>query len=223
MDKLKITILSESQTRRESLAEGLRNAAYQVSLARNTIEGYERIHREQPEVILIDLISIVRDGLKLFRHFKNHRRTKNAYIIFITTENGIRKFDFSEEFDDFVLAPVNIPEIDARIKKASQNFNKILGQDLIRIDELVIDGSSYEVTLGGDSLSLTHKEFELLRYLAVHRRQALTRDRLLANVWHYDDYTQTRTVDMHIRRLRKKLGPFAKRIRTVPNIGYKFL
>lgn len=122
-------------------------------------------------------------------------------------------------FDDFVAAGSEPAELDARIRILTSST---ADADVLIAGPLRVDGGSYTVTLDGSPLDLTYTEFELLRYLMQHPGRVLTRETLVSQVWGYDYYGGTRTVDVHVRRLRAKLGQFDHYIGTVRNVGYRF-
>src|SRR5262249_2788694 len=125
--------------------------------------------------------------------------------------------------DDFLLAPYQPAELVARIKLLLWKNNRVDAEQLIKVGDLVIDQANYAVTIAGQPLELTYKEYELLRFLATHRGRVFTREALLNQVWGYDYYGGTRTVDVHIRRIRAKLGtPHEDLVETVRNVGYRF-
>jgi hypothetical protein len=131
--------------------------------------------------------------------------------------------DFSLGFDDFVLRPLVPAELYARVRQLDWRTAIFGSDDVIKVGDLVIDVAGYEASWQGRSLSFTHQEFELLRFLAQHQGRVFTRDQLLQKVWGYQYGGGTRTVDIHIRRVRAKLGPIgAGLIGTVRNVGYKF-
>jgi DNA-binding response OmpR family regulator len=129
--------------------------------------------------------------------------------------------DFSAGFDDFVLAPLVPAELYARLRQLDWKTATFGSDEVIKIDDLVIDIAGYEAKLAGRALDFTHQEFELLRFLAQNRGRAFSRDQLLQQVWGYRYGGGTRTVDIHVRRVRAKLGPRAGLIVTVRNVGYK--
>lgn len=126
------------------------------------------------------------------------------------------------DVDDFVLRPFRVAEIALRASMLLQRFNPETATDIIRSGTLRIDLARYEVTLDGSRLDLTFKEYELLRFLASSPGNVFTREILLNNVWGYDYFGGTRTVDVHIRRLRSKIEATTTFIETVRNVGYKF-
>ncbi|MBK9031612.1 MAG: response regulator transcription factor [Myxococcales bacterium] len=130
--------------------------------------------------------------------------------------------DLSAGFDDFVLTPLVPAELYARVRQLDWRAAAFGSDELVKLDDLVIDLAGHEARLAGRRLALTHQEFELLAFLAQHRGRAFTRDQLLERVWGYAYTGGTRTVDIHVRRVRAKLGPVAGGlIETVRNLGYK--
>ena len=149
-------------------------------------------------------------------------------IIVIATEGGLSAVSADWGVDDVMLDTSGPAEVDARIRIAVGKHQVIMAQSdphsgEIRTGDVVIDEASYTARLKGNVLDLTFKEFELLKYLAQHPGRVFTRAQLLQEIWGYDYFGGTRTVDVHIRRLRSKLGPeFEAIIGTVRNVGYRF-
>jgi DNA-binding response OmpR family regulator len=149
-------------------------------------------------------------------------------IIAITTEGGLTAISADWEINDVILDSAGPAEVDARIRLAvdARTYAQEAlqgGAKEIRQGDVVIDEGTYTAKIRGNSLDLTFKEFELLKYLAQHPGRVFTRAQLLQEIWGYDYFGGTRTVDVHIRRLRSKLGPeFESIIGTVRNVGYRF-
>jgi DNA-binding response OmpR family regulator len=149
-------------------------------------------------------------------------------IIAITTEGGLSAFNADWGINDVILDTAGPAEVDARIrivlgKQAASDLHNDPHSGEIRSGDVSIDESTYTARLKGEVLDLTFKEFELLKYLAQHPGRVFTRAQLLQEIWGYDYFGGTRTVDVHIRRLRSKLGPeFEAIIGTVRNVGYRF-
>jgi DNA-binding response OmpR family regulator len=149
-------------------------------------------------------------------------------IIAITTEGGLSAFNADWGINDVMLDTAGPAEVDARIrivlgKQAASDLHNDPHNGEIRSGDVSIDESTYTARLKGEVLDLTFKEFELLKYLAQHPGRVFTRAQLLQEIWGYDYFGGTRTVDVHIRRLRSKLGPeFEAIIGTVRNVGYRF-
>lgn len=151
-------------------------------------------------------------------------------LLLIITEGGLAAVQSDWGMDDILLDSAGPAEVEARLRlnasrvRSGQGDEESDSPDHIRRGELVIDEASYVATLAGEHLDLTFKEFELLRYLATHAGRVFTRAQLLQEVWGYDYYGGTRTVDVHVRRLRAKLGlEYEALIGTVRNVGYRFV
>jgi DNA-binding response OmpR family regulator len=142
-------------------------------------------------------------------------------VLIVVSDTSLSVLDDSWGISDFLLPSASLAEVDARIRlaiqSASDNVANGLSHSGVRIDE-----SSYQATASGRPLDLTFKEFELLRYLVANPGRVFTREQLLSDVWGYDYFGGTRTVDVHVRRLRFKLGDRESVIGTVRNVGYRF-
>ncbi|TLP77102.1 winged helix-turn-helix transcriptional regulator [Nesterenkonia sphaerica] len=145
-------------------------------------------------------------------------------VIVVVTETGLPTLNEAWQADDFVLTEASPGEVDARIRLAAAEVEEDGPVGEIRAGAILIDETTYMATIHGKLLNLTYKEFELLKHLALHPGQVFTRDQLLHDVWGYDYFGGTRTVDVHIRRLRAKLGPeHESLIGTVRNVGYRLV
>ena len=143
-------------------------------------------------------------------------------IIVVLTEGGLTAINAEWGVDDVLLDTAGPAEVDARLRLAVGRQSRDEGSSLIRASGVVIDEASYSAKVHGRTLDLTFKEFELLRFLATHPSRVFTREQLLSEVWGYDYFGGTRTVDVHVRRLRAKLGDMESLIGTVRNVGYRF-
>ncbi len=147
-------------------------------------------------------------------------------LILVTTEGGLTAVTADWNVDDVILATAGPAEVEARLRLATERLAASADdvQPLISNGDLVIDESTYTAKLRGNALDLTYKEFELLKFLAQHPGRVFTRGQLLQEVWGYDYFGGTRTVDVHVRRLRAKLGgEYEQLIGTVRNVGYRFV
>jgi DNA-binding response OmpR family regulator len=143
-------------------------------------------------------------------------------IILILTEGGLTAVSADWGVDDVILEGAGPAEADARIRLAIGRQQQNKSSSKIQASGVVIDEASYSAKVHGRPLDLTFKEFELLRFLATHPSRVFTREQLLSEVWGYDYFGGTRTVDVHVRRLRAKLGDLESLIGTVRNVGYRF-
>lgn len=143
-------------------------------------------------------------------------------LILILTEGGLTAVNAEWGVDDVVLETAGPAEVDARIRLATDRLEIDKTGNKITTSGVIIDEASYSAKVQGRPLDLTYKEFELLRFLATHPSRVFTREQLLSEVWGYDYFGGTRTVDVHVRRLRAKLGELESLIGTVRNVGYRF-
>jgi DNA-binding response OmpR family regulator len=152
-----------------------------------------------------------------------HATGLNAPLILVVTEGGMAAVTPDWEVADVVLETAGPAEVDARIRLVlGRALAETPGEARIAASGVVIDEASYSVKVNDRALDLTYKEFELLRFLAQHPNRVFTREQLLSEVWGYDYFGGTRTVDVHVRRLRAKLGDMEQLIGTVRNVGYRF-
>jgi len=142
-------------------------------------------------------------------------------VLIVVSDTSLSVLDGSWGITDFLLPSATLAEVDARIRLAVQSSNGLATSGLSHAG-VTIDESSYQATSSGRPLDLTFKEFELLRYLVANPGRVFTREQLLSDVWGYDYFGGTRTVDVHVRRLRAKLGDRESVIGTVRNVGYRF-
>lgn len=146
----------------------------------------------------------------------------SAALLVAVNEGGMPALTSEWGFDDVVLSGAGPGEVDARIRLLTTRAAKESDDQMISASGVTIDEVSYQARVNGRALDLTFKEFELLRFLAGHPQRVFTREQLLSEVWGYDYFGGTRTVDVHVRRLRAKLGDMESLIGTVRNVGYRF-
>ena len=146
----------------------------------------------------------------------------SAALLVAVHEGGMPALNSEWGFDDVVLSGAGPGEVDARIRLLTTKASKDSPDQMISTSGVTIDEVSYQAKVNGRALDLTFKEFELLRFLAGHPQRVFTREQLLSEVWGYDYFGGTRTVDVHVRRLRAKLGDMESLIGTVRNVGYRF-
>jgi len=178
------------------------------------------INAPESDLILVD----ARANLMASRSLCQILRTTgiSAPLLLVVTEGGLAAISPDWGVDDVILETAGPAEVDARIRLAVGRVPPGDTSPLIRAAGIVIDEASYSAKVHGKPLDLTYKEFELLRFLAAHPSRVFTREQLLSEVWGYDYFGGTRTVDVHVRRLRAKLGDQESLIGTVRNVGYRF-
>ena len=177
--------------------------------------------RRPPAAIVIEACDDVPRAHLTVNLLRDHSPLAHVPILVALTLPRLPALDFSVGFSDFVLVPLVPAELYARLRQLDWRAATFGSDEVLKIDDLVIDVPGYEARVGGRRLELTHQEFELLRFLAQNRGRVFTRDALLEHAWGYRYAGGTRTVDIHVRRVRSKLGPRGEVIETVRNVGYK--
>ena len=185
----------------------------------------EALALETPELVLMDIMLPGEDGMALLKRLKASAKTQDIPVIMMTAKGSEydKVLGLDSGADDYVTKPFGMMELISRIKavlrRTEKNAMKI--EDMIVLNGLTIDVKKHEVTVEGEPVSLTLKEFELLRRMMKNLGIVLTRDQLLEDIWGYDFDGETRTVDVHVRTLRQKLGKAGELIETVRGVGYK--
>ena len=185
----------------------------------------EALALETPELVLMDIMLPGEDGMALLKRLKASAKTQDIPVIMMTAKGSEydKVLGLDSGADDYVTKPFGMMELISRIKavlrRTEKNAMKI--EDKIVLNGLTIDVKKHEVTVEGEPVSLTLKEFELLRRMMKNLGIVLTRDQLLEDIWGYDFDGETRTVDVHVRTLRQKLGKAGDLIETVRGVGYK--
>lgn len=175
-----------------------------------------------PEVVIFDAVASDRNNTEVRRLLATECDLKEVLLILMITEEQASEVDLTG-VDDIIMPACTPGELLARLRLLFWRTKNIDGDQVVKIGHLMIDLQNYEVSIGGISTEMTFKEYELLRFLATHRGRVFTREALLNHVWGYDYYGGTRTVDVHIRRIRSKLGSESEDlIETVRNVGYRF-
>jgi DNA-binding response OmpR family regulator len=177
-----------------------------------------------PDVVVVDARNELSEARATCRML--HATGLGVPLIAVVAETGLVALNADWGIDDAILTSAGPAEVEARLRLAVGRLNSAaaVGSGMIRAGELTIDPDTYAAKLKGRPLDLTYKEFELLKFLAQHPGRVFTRDQLLREVWGYDYFGGTRTVDVHVRRLRAKLGSeYESMIGTVRQVGYKFV
>ena len=172
------------------------------------------------EVVMVDARQDLQQAKALCRILQT--TGMSSALMVVVNEGGMPALNSEWGFDDVVLSHAGPAEVDARIRLALTREEAKPGSEMIQSSGVAIDEVSYQAKLNGRVLDLTFKEFELLRFLVAHPSRVFSREQLLSEVWGYDYYGGTRTVDVHVRRLRAKLGDMESLIGTVRNVGYRF-
>lgn len=223
----KVAVIEDEEHIVELLKFNLENNGYEVVSAMNGKAGLELVKNEKPHLVLLDLMIPLMDGIEVCKNLKLDDDTKEIPVIMLTAKSSETDKVLGLEIgaDDYITKPFSIRELMARVKVALRRIQKpqaVEDRGIISLGELIINVDKHEVSRGETLFQLTLKEFELLRTLAENKGNVLSRNFLLDEIWGYDYYGETRTVDVHIRHLRKKVEDSDhKYIETIRGIGYK--
>ena len=226
--KEKILIVEDEKDIVKMLEYNLGKEGFKTVSSRNGEDALNLINKEQPNLILLDLMLPGIDGLEVCKALKKENKTSSIPIIMLTakSQESDKVVGLELGADDYITKPFSPRELIARIKAVLRRAKeKDKTMEAFKAGELTIDFSKITVSVKGKLTELTAKEFELLKTLIKAHGRALSRDYLLDTIWGFDNAMeiQTRTVDVHIRTLRKKLKSEARRIVTVKNYGYRFI
>ena len=216
-----IYIVEDDERIREIESIALKNSNYIVSAFENAKEFYKKLDELVPDLILLDVMLPDESGYDIVRKLRKRPATQDIPIIMVTAKTTemdmIKGFDGGA--DDYIKKPFSIMELITRVKALLRRTAKEEPK-LLKLDDLVIDHERHVVTVNNEPVDLTYKEYELLRLLMGSQGIVMTREVIMRSVWDTDFEGETRTVDMHIKTLRHKLGDYGSRIKTVRNVGY---
>ena len=216
-----IHIVEDDESIREIETIALKNSNYIVSAFENAKEFYKKLDELVPDLILLDVMLPDESGYDIVRKLRKRPATQDIPIIMVTAKTTemdmIKGLDGGA--DDYIKKPFSIMELITRVKALLRRTAKDEPK-LLKLDDLVIDHERHVVTVNNEPVDLTYKEYELLRLLMGSQGIVMTREVIMRSVWDTDFEGETRTVDMHIKTLRHKLGDYGSRIKTVRNVGY---
>ena len=217
---MKILIVDDEIKIREVVSEYAKASGYECDQASNGKDAIDMVAANYYDCVILDIMMPELDG---FSACKKIKAIKNVPVIMLSarTEEDDKLFSFDLGVDDYVTKPFSPKELMARIRVVCER-NAPKSADKYVIDTLVIDVLGRSVTIDNKKVTLTPKELDLLIYMVENKNIALGRDKLLSAVWEMDYYDDDRTIDTHIKMLRKDLGPYADHIVTVRGMGYKF-
>ncbi len=226
MSGKQILIVEDEKPIRDMIAFGLRRAGYEVTEAEDTAEARARIADRRPDLMLVDWMLPDQSGLELTRQIKRDRDTQELPIIMLTAraEEGDKVAGLECGADDYVTKPFSPRELVARINAVLRRSAPGGPDDLVRANGLTLDQAGHRVLAGEATISLGPTEYRLLAFFMTHPDRVYSRGQLLDRVWGGNVYVDERTVDVHIRRLRKALeeSGYDRYIQTVRGSGYRF-
>lgn len=224
----KVLIVDDEEHIVELLQFNLVNAGYKVITANNGLDALKKVKENKPDLLLLDLMLPGMDGLDVCKEIKRDKETSKTSIIMLTAKSEELDKILGLELgaDDYITKPFSIRELLARVKAVlRRSSSDEISEEIYEIGRLKVDFERQEVLINNEKVELTLKEFELLEILIKNKGKILRRETLLDKVWGYEYIGETRTVDVHIRYLRKKVEDDDKNpkfIETIRGVGYRF-
>lgn len=216
---MKILVVDDERLIRNVIREYLENEKYEVVEAENGFDALRVLETNRVDLIILDIMMPRMDG---FETLKEIRKTKDTPVIMLSAmkEEEDKLSGFNLGVDDYITKPFSPKELVARVKAHLKRTNG--KENAYTYKDLKVDYLGRKVTVENKEVNLTPKEYELLTYFIKNKNVALSREQLLNSVWDYDYYGDDRTVDTHVKMLRKSLGKYRDLIRTVREVGYKY-
>ncbi|MGA2623582.1 MAG: response regulator transcription factor [Bacteroidota bacterium] len=223
-----ILVVDDEKDIIDLLKYNLQKEGYAVQTAQNGKRALEQAQK-RPDLIVLDVMMPEMDGWEVCKELKRRDLTSSIPIIFLTAKGTEVDEVVGLELgaDDYIVKPISIRKLVARIKTVLRRHEPVEPKtgrppDLLRVEQMEINVQNYKVKLGKEEISFPKKEFETLVYLVRHRGSVVTREALLNAVWGEDVVVVERTVDVHIRKIREKLGKYGDCIETIKGVGYRF-
>ena len=225
--KIKILLVDDEKDIVEFLQYNLELAGFDVITAHDGKEALEKM-AEKPDLLILDVMMPRMNGYEVCEKLRNREDHKNIPIVFLTAKSSEMDevHGLNIGANDFIQKPISPKKLIARVRsnlrKIESSQNEQSQNQEITVGPLVINKEKYTVILNGKHLVLPKKEFEILAYLASNPGRVFHRDKILSDIWGSDVYVVERTIDVHVRKIREKLGSYADLIETIKGVGYRF-
>ncbi len=222
MDKVKILVVDDEMRMRKLVRDFLEKEGYEVLEAADGVEAMDQFYKDKNiALIILDVMMPKMDGWQVLREI---RQTSKVPVIMLTARSEERDElqGFELGVDEYVSKPFSPKILVARVNAVLRRSQSEEEEQTICADGIRIDRMAHQVTIDGETIDLSYKEFELLTYFIENQGIALSREKILNNVWNYDYFGDARTIDTHVKKLRSKLGDKGNYIKTIWGMGYKF-
>lgn len=218
-----IYCVEDERNIRELIVYTLESTGFPAKGLENGTELFKELDKKIPSLILLDVMLPGEDGIMILKKLKMTAQTKHIPVIMVTAKGAEydKVIGLDEGADDYITKPFGMMEFVSRVKAVLRRVKAEEPKNELQVGEIKINLEQHNVYVNNESVLLTLKEYELLRFLIENIGIVLTRDRLLEHIWGYDFDGETRTVDVHIRTLRQKLGEAGNTIETVRGVGYR--
>lgn len=218
-----IYIVEDDINIRQLEAYALKNSGYEVFECESAKQLFAKCDEKIPDLIVLDIMLPDQDGLSILKKLKMDHETKSVPVVMVTAKatelDTVKGLDAGA--DDYLTKPFGVMEFISRVKAVLRRTSNDLQQLSYKTLGIEIDDATHTIKTNGKECECTYKEYELLKYLIVNKGIVLSREKIMSKVWGTDFEGETRTVDMHIKTLRQKLGESGSAIKTVRNVGYK--
>lgn len=221
-----IAVIEDDESVRKSLVLNLELEGFKVATAADGVDGLQLVRSQSPDLILLDVMMPRKDGLQTCKELRSEGVSTPLILLTARSAEVDKVLGLDLGADDYLAKPFGMRELIARVRALLRRTQASQEVDRISFDDVVIDFKAYKAERDKEPLELSAREYRLLRYLVAKGGSVVTRDELLDQVWGYNSYPSTRTVDNHIARLRQKIEPDVeqpKHILTVHGVGYKFV
>lgn len=218
-----IYIVEDDQNIREIESFALKNSGYQIQDFESAKEFYRAVKEKKPDLILLDIMLPDEDGMEILQKLRKNPETKRLPIIMVTAKatelDRVKGLDSGA--DDYIIKPFGVMELISRVKALLRRSMGEVQEKILKVEEILLDDERHQVFVSDKPCELTYKEYELLRLLMQNRGIVLSRDVIMDRIWDMNCDVESRTLDVHLKTLRAKLGDSAHHIKTIRNVGYR--
>lgn len=218
-----IYIVEDDTNIREIESFALKNSGYQTQDFGNAKEFYRAVKEKKPDLALLDIMLPDEDGMEILQKLRKNPETKRLPIIMVTAKatelDRVKGLDLGA--DDYIIKPFGVMELISRVKALLRRSMGEIQEKILKVDEILMDDERHQVYVSDKPCELTFKEYELLRLLMQNRGIVLSRDVIMDRIWDMNCDVESRTLDVHLKTLRAKLGDSAYHIKTIRNVGYR--
>ena len=218
-----IYIVEDDTNIREIESFALKNSGYQIQDFGNAKEFYRAVKEKKPDLVLLDIMLPDEDGMEILQKLRKNPETKRLPIIMVTAKatelDRVKGLDLGA--DDYIIKPFGVMELISRVKALLRRSMGEVQEKILKVDEILMDDERHQVYVSDKPCELTFKEYELLRLFMQNRGIVLSRDVIMDRIWDMNCDVESRTLDVHLKTLRAKLGDSAHHIKTIRNVGYR--
>ncbi len=216
-----IYIVEDDESIQEIEAVALKSSGHEIFTFGNALDFYKGLHKAVPELVVLDVMLPDENGNEIIKKLRGQAETRGIPVIMVTAKTSEMDLvrGIENGADDYLRKPFSVMELISRVK-ALLRRTATVEPEMLTFNEIEINNERHSCSVNGTEVVLTYKEYELLKYLILNKGSVMTRDSIMEKVWGTDFAGETRTVDMHIKTLRQKLGAAGDYIKTVRNVGY---